>query len=210
MNSLFKDREIILASGSPRRREIMEAHGVRPIILQTEVDESLPDGIAPESAVLFLALKKALFAEERILDGRPRGTMIEGFSEPPLILAADTIVYSPFLGIVGKPEDYRDGYRILKSLSGGVHSVYTGVALIETGTVKRSCFFERSDVTFRELSDKDIRDYLDSGEPFDKAGGYAIQSGFGEKNVLKFEGDYENIIGLPWPRCEAEISKLFA
>lgn len=184
--------QIILASGSPRRIEMIKKYGIMPEIIIPEVDETLPYEMDMEAAVMFLALKKALSIERQCQEGK-------------LIIAADTIVF--FDQVIGKPVDKDDAIRILKDLRGKVHFVATGVALLKAGMPVRSVFCEITKVYFKNYTDEEIRSYADTEEPYDKAGGYAIQGAFG-KYVDHIEGDYENVIGFPWNRIKSEIQKL--
>jgi len=184
--------EIVLASGSPRRIEMMNNLGIQYEILMPTVDETLPQNIDMESAVMFLALKKALSIESQCLEGK-------------LIIAADTIVHldQP----IGKPADRDDAIRILKALRGKMHYVVTGVALVKAGRPVRKVFCEVTRVQFKDYTDDDILEYTATDEPYDKAGGYAIQGAFG-KYVDHIEGDYENVVGFPLNRILLEIKKL--
>ena len=188
----FEIPEIVLASGSPRRIEIINSYGIQPEVIVPDVDESLPQYIDMEAAVMFLALKKALSIEPQCREGK-------------LIIAADTIVYLD--QAIGKPTDMDDAIRILKNLRGKMHYVATGVALLKSGMPIRRVFCETTKVYFKDYSDDDILQYVATEEPYDKAGGYAIQGAFG-KYVDRIEGDYENVIGFPWNRIQKEIKKL--
>lgn len=179
---------IILASGSPRRIEMMEKHGVFPRVIKPEVDETIPSHLTLEQAVMYLSLKKALCVEQQCLRG--------------LIFAADTVVYQD--RIIGKPVDYQDAVSILKQLRGQTHLVATGVTILEAGQSIRRTFTEITQVDVKEYTDEEIQQYIATGEPWDKAGGYAIQGIFG-KYIDRIRGDYDNVIGFPWSRIEAEL-----
>ncbi len=185
----FLKKTLILASSSPRRIEILRKNGLDPQIMPPEADETLPFGIDAELAVLYLALKKGLSVEKRCESG--------------IIIAADTIVYKD--SIIGKPEDEADAFAILMSLDGGYHDVITGVALVEPRTVNRKVFCVRTRVFFKSSGEEAIRAYLATGEPYDKAGAYAIQ-GEGGQLVDYIEGDYDNVVGFPWTRIKEELS----
>lgn len=189
---IFEMPEIVLASGSPRRIEILKSYGIQPEIIVPSVDETLPQNIGMEAAVMFLALKKALSIEPQCQEGK-------------LIIAADTIVYLD--QAIGKPMDMDDAIQILKNLRGKMHYVATGVALVKSGIPLRRVFYETTKVYFKDYTDEDILRYVATEEPYDKAGGYAIQGAFG-KYVDRIEGDYENVIGFPWNRIQQEIKKL--
>lgn len=183
--------KIILASGSPRRVEMMQKHGIFPEIIKPEVDETLPKDISVCQSVMYLALKKALYVEKKCQNG--------------IILAADTLVYKN--EILGKPKDYEDAVRILKLLRNEKHLVLTGVAIVEANTTNRRVFYESTEVIFKNYSDQDIIDYIESGEAWDKAGAYAIQGSF-SKYIDAFIGDYDNVVGFPWKRILKELDFL--
>lgn len=171
------EKGILLASASPRRRELLQLITPDFECRAADVDESLPSGILPSDAVLYLSKIKAL-----------------AFAPcDKIIIGADTVVA---LGdkIIGKPKDENDAFDILKSLSGREHSVFTGVTLIN-GNEMHS-FFSETKVTFYELSDDEIHAYIKTGECLDKAGAYGIQ-GKGSLLVKKIDGDYFNVVGLP-------------
>ncbi len=172
---------VILASASPRRRSLLSAHGIDFDVCVSRVDErKIEEGIEnPKELVLTLSREKAK----------------DVFSNNPdsIVIGADTTVV--FGGeIYGKPEDERDAKRMLSNLSGNMHTVYTGVCIITKSEMINYC--ESSSVYFRNLTEKEIDDYIKTGEPMDKAGAYGIQD-TGRKLVLKTEGDFENIVGLP-------------
>ena len=179
---------VILASQSPRRRDILQQHGVSIALRPTHTDEHLPDGISPEDAVCLLSREKAEACYREICP--------EEFREG-LIIAADTIVYKD--EILGKPKDEADALRMLTMLSGKEHEVYTGVALIDNRDQSMENFFERTKVTMYPVSEEEIRDYIAGGEPMDKAGAYAIQ-GRAALWLDRIEGDYYTIMGLPVSR----------
>ncbi len=205
-----KDRRIILASGSPRRIEMMRQRGFDPIVMPSRIEENLPGEMGMEQTVMFLALKKALSVETEYLCHEYTGIAEEKkyYEEDkanPLIIAADTIVYKD--GVIGKPKDRADAYRILKKLCGTEHFVATGVAIIEAGQPVRTVFACVTKVCFANYSDAEIEAYIDTEEPYDKAGGYAIQGSWG-RFVDYYEGDYDNVIGFPWSRIASELEKL--
>ncbi len=191
-----KDRTYILASGSPRRIEMMKKHGIRPVVHPAEIDENIPPEHGMCQTVMFLALKKAKAVEEEYLasDGKA-----------PIIIAADTIVYKD--EIMGKPEDREDAFRMISSLRNDVHFVVTGCALVEAGMQNARVFAEITKVFVKDFSDEELNAYLDTDEPYDKAGAYAIQGIF-SKHIDHIEGDYDNVVGFPWERIEKELTKL--
>lgn len=191
-----KELTYILASGSPRRIEIMKKHGISPVVHPAEIDENIPPEHGMCQTVMFLALKKAKAVEAEYLasDGKA-----------PIIIAADTIVYKD--EIMGKPEDREDAFRMISSLRNDVHFVVTGCALVEAGMQNARVFAEITKVFVKDFSDEELNAYLDTDEPYDKAGAYAIQGIF-SKHIDHIEGDYDNVVGFPWERIEKELAKL--
>lgn len=187
----MKHSKIILASSSPRRIEMLKKNGLDPIIRPPDVEETLPFEISMEQAVMYLALKKALSVEKEWLKENSHD-----LCHPPII-AADTVVYKN--GIIGKPVDAEDATQILQLLRDTNHSVATGVAILYPGTNDRKIFCDVTEVFFNDYSDEAIREYISTEEPWDKAGGYAIQGSWG-KYVSHIIGDYDNVMGFPWSR----------
>lgn len=175
--------KFVLASASPRRREILENIGMIFDILVSAADESTVDrSIPPEMLVKELALIKAAESAKHLKGDR-------------VVIGADTVVV--FDGkVLEKPRDREDARKMIKTLSGKEHFVYTGVCVLRTKDVKAECRFERTVVKFKELSDRIIESYLDTNEYVDKAGGYGIQ-GKGALLVEGIKGDYFNVVGLP-------------
>ena len=168
---------IILASKSPRRQELLKFITQDFTVKTAEVDETLPEKISPADAVLYLSKIKA-----------------EPFkNENDIVIGADTVVAIDGK-ILGKPSDKADARDMLRLLSGKTHSVFTGVTVFKGNDSKS--FFSETKVTFFELSESEIENYISTGEPLDKAGAYGIQ-GFGSLLVEKIEGDYFNVVGLP-------------
>ena len=181
----------ILASASPRRKELLEQIGVTFDILPATGEEVITKEL-PGEVVMELAKQKA---EE----------VAKTAGADALVLGADTVV--AYEGkILGKPKDEADALRMLTMLSGKEHEVYTGVALIDNRDQSMENFFERTKVTMYPVSEEEIRDYIAGGEPMDKAGAYAIQ-GLGAKFIQKIEGDYNNVVGLPIGRIYQEIKR---
>ena len=175
---------------------MMKEKGYTPAIMPADVDESLPFDMDMESAVMYLALKKALWVESNTDNN---------CEEPPVIIAADTVVYKD--RIIGKPETPGEAFEILSSLRNTWHYVATGVCLLRPGTAVRETFYEVTKVFFKDYSDEELAAYLETDEAYDKAGGYAIQGTFA-KYIDHFEGDYDNVVGFPWTRIENELKKL--
>ncbi len=204
--------DIILASGSPRRRELLTQAGLRFVVKSAEVDET-PTETEPARVVEELSRRKAeaVAALEKETENRPLSPQ----PLPRIIVAADTIVALDG-EILGKPKDEEDAVRMLTELSGRTHQVYTGVTILPVDTaggdrepspvsgeetenrplspdVTFSCCTR---VTFYPLKEEEIRDYVGTGEPMDKAGAYGIQ-GLGVRLVERIEGDYNNVVGFP-------------
>ena len=192
----MKNRKYVLASGSPRRIAMMRDHGIEPMIIPAKIEENLPKIGGMTETVMFLALKKAKAVEHAHLSELP-----ENF----VIIAADTVVYKD--EIMGKPIDKEDGFRMLSALRNTYHYVATGVALVEAGKSNARVFAEVTKVYFKDYSDEELLDYLNSDEAYDKAGGYAIQGHFA-RYTEKIEGDYDTVIGFPWSRIEKELELL--
>lgn len=203
------NKRIILASASPRRIEILRTHGVEAEVVPADVDESLPEGTEPRIACMYNALKKALYVENIIMKEAAETDAGTGTARQPdaLIIAADTIVYDG--RILGKPADDDDAFRTLSELRARTHQVMTGVAVVDAGKLDKRVFCETTSVSFDDYSDDDIRAYIATGEPADKAGSYAIQ-GLWSSHVTDTEGDYFNVIGLPWERLRRELVSLGA
>lgn len=175
---------LILASGSPRRRELLSRMHVPFVVEVSDADERLAG--RPRDVVGVLAERKARAVAKGHADG--------------LILAADTLV-SLNDRALGKPADAQDARRTLHALSGHAHEVYTGVCLLDAATGEARVCVEESWVRFRDLSDAEIDAYVASGEPLDRAGSYAIQGG-ASGFVSGYEGSYDNIVGLPTERLK--------
>ena len=175
-----KQQIIILASASPRRREILRDGGIFHRVMPGDVDESVFEGVEPRLMVQLLAAAKAADVAKKA----------EG-----IILGADTVVVLSG-EVMGKPGSEEEAFSMLSALSGKTHSVYTGVALLRTKDGRLITHLEETKVTFRTLSEAEIRAYIETGEPMDKAGAYGIQ-GKGGALVEKTEGDFLNVVGLP-------------
>lgn len=197
--------DIVLASGSPRRRELLEQAGVNFRVHAVDVDESLDERLAsePVEAVKRLAERKAKAAVEQLVTPDYDGSLV--------VVGSDTMVV--FRGeIFGKPHDEADAERMLRALSGHGHDVHTAVSLwaVSAPAGQDVSLFYRTivDTTyvyFRDLTDSDIAEYIASGDPFDKAGSYGIQSG-GGAFVDHIEGSLDTVIGLPVQRMMQEFA----
>jgi septum formation protein len=180
---MMDSEPLILASASPRRRELLALLGLPFEVQPSGFEEPSPDS-HPNPATFAVSLAKGK-AEE--IAARNRGR---------LVIGADTLVV---LGtrLLAKPADYEDAARMIAALSGHTHQVITGVALVRRGECEaESSFHATTDVTFRRLQESEIRAYVATGEPMDKAGAYAIQ-GYGALLIEGISGDYPNVVGLP-------------
>jgi len=171
---------IILASNSPRRRELLSQIGVKFEIIPSKFEEDI-SGLSPAVMVEHFACMKAK-------------DVASSLKEEALVIGSDTIVYLD--AIMGKPKNREDAFDMLTRLSGKEHTVLSGISVINTGTGEHLSGFETTHVRMKKLSSREIDAYIATGEPLDKAGAYAIQ-GIGSLFVEKIEGDYFNVVGLP-------------
>ena len=187
---------IILASGSPRRTELLQTAGIVHEVVVSGADEDVQEE-NPARLVEMLSSRKAEEVYERLVQQEPSGDLV--------VIGADTVVAADGK-ILGKPEDEEDARRMLRMLSGRSHHVYTGVTLCgRIGSVRREVSFsEESTVHVAQLTEKEISEYIDSGEPMDKAGGYGIQGSFAAF-IEGIEGDYYNVMGLPVRRVYTAV-----
>jgi septum formation protein len=185
--------KLILASASSRRAEILRDAGISFSVLSSAVDETPLPGETATDLVSRLAAAKAELVAARAVG-------------PAIVIAADTIVALDGT-VMGKPRTSVDARQMLEKLSGRTHSVITGVALIRLPDAERREFTDITQVHFTALSDEDIVRYLGSGEPFDKAGAYAIQ-GIAGRFIPRIDGCYFNVVGLPLARLCRELSSL--
>ena len=176
--------KIILASQSPRRKQLLEWAEIPFEVVASEADERFPPGMRPEEVAVYIARNKALAVKESVEPGS-------------IILAADTIVV---LGdhIIGKPVHTEDAVSMLLALSGEIHKVITGVVILQGD--QEIAFFDETEVEFYELSLADIEFYTKKYKPFDKAGAYAIQEWIGVVGIKSIKGDFYNVMGLPVSR----------
>lgn len=183
---------IILASNSPRRKELLAGLGVKfDVRLIADIDETYPDNIKSHDVAEYIAKKKADAYKQSIASNE-------------LIITADTIV---ILGdeIFGKPLNADDAYAMLQKLSGKTHQVITGVCLLTKN--EQRVFRVTTDVTFKELEMEEIKYYVDNYKPFDKAGAYGIQEWIGYIGVTSLNGSYFNVVGFPVQRIYTELQK---
>ena len=199
--------QIILASASPRRRELLEQIGLTFEVCPAKGEEIITKS-APEEAVQELARAKAREVASMVRQyGVRHGELVT--PQDMIVIGADTVVAADGQ-ILGKPGDEEDAFRMLSLLSGRSHAVYTGVALVfldQSGRAGEHVFYERTIVSMREMSEKEIRRYIATGEPMDKAGAYGIQ-GKCAIYIDKIDGDYNNVVGLPVAALYRELKKL--
>jgi septum formation protein len=186
------NQAIILASSSPRRQEMLRNLGLDFTIHPSGADESVDDGLKPAAIVELLAERKAADVASYYKEG--------------LVIGSDTIVVLEGK-VLGKPKDEQDAFTMLSSLQGTSHSVFSGLAIIDAGTGKRKTGYVETKVTMREVTSEEIRQYIATQEPMDKAGAYAIQ-GLGSIFVEGIVGDYFSVVGLP-VRLMADYLKQF-
>ncbi len=186
--------KIVLASKSPRRRKMLKELGIKYTVWSGETDESVDRKYRPDALVKLLSKRKAMAA------------LAEIKTKDTLIIASDTLVV---LGdkVLGKPTDDDDARKMLRSMSGTSHYVYSGVAAVFNGKIV--CDYEKTQIKFREISDKEIERYIKTGEHKDKAGSYGIQEK-GGYFVEKVNGDINNVVGLPVLKLRNMIYKEFS
>ena len=185
-------QKIILASQSPRRKQLLEWAEVPFEIISSDADESYPPGLSPEEIAIFIARNKAETVQKNIQTNS-------------LILAADTIVV---LGeaILGKPVHREEAISMLLALQGEKHKVITGVVLRRSE--EELTFADTTEVEFHPLTEAEIEFYVDKYKPYDKAGAYAIQEWIGVIGIKSINGDFYNVMGLPVSRVVRELKKL--
>ncbi|MEW9700139.1 nucleoside triphosphate pyrophosphatase [Paenibacillus sp. SI8] len=183
--SLTTIQTLILASSSPRRQELIQSLGLPYIIRVSDADETVEGKITPADLVELLSIRKASTVRELLQDNEKQG----------IIVGSDTVVV--YQGeVLGKPVDEEHSFQMLKALQGRVHEVYSGVACLDAATGRHVVSHRVTRVSMKPMSDEQIRRYIATGEPKDKAGSYAIQ-GLGATIIESIEGDYFNVVGLP-------------
>ena len=192
IHNLLQDKKVILASSSPRRKELFRMVGIKAVQMPANIDETIFSD-SPIKLVKTHAMLKAKIIAKKVDDDC-------------LIVAADTIVYCD-KQILGKPRDKFQAAEFLSRLSGNSHFVYTGVAISYKNQIWKN--FARTTVEFYELSTSEIEQYIKTGESFDKAGAYGIQ-GFGSQFVKKISGCYFNVMGFPIPLFYEMLKEIFS
>ncbi|MTI21976.1 septum formation protein Maf [Fulvivirga sp. RKSG066] len=171
---------LILASKSPRRQALLKEAGFQFEVVTKDVDESYPDDLEPLEVAKYIAEKKAQAFNEDI--------------NSKIVITADTVVLKGNT-ILGKPQSKEEAFNMLRSLSNTTHQVITGVSLFSSE--KQTSFDDCTDVTFKTLSDEEIKYYIEKYEPYDKAGAYGIQEWIGMIGITEIKGSYFNVVGLP-------------
>jgi septum formation protein len=182
---------VILASKSPRRQELLKSMNINFRVVIKDVDESYPDGLSPTEIALHIAEKKC--------------KAFDGIIDDEIVITADTIV-SIDDQILGKPETPEHAVSMLQTLSGRKHQVITGVCMLYKQ--KYNLFFDVSEVLFRVLTDGEINFYVDKYLPLDKAGSYGIQEWIGLTGIIRIDGSYTNVVGLPTEKLYQALVKL--
>ncbi len=191
MNKL--PHKIYLASKSPRRKKLLHQINIDAKVIELHYDEVFRKNEKPSATATRIANEKMQIALKEIKDG--------------IIITADTIVVYKNK-ILGKPKDKKDAFKMLKYLSGKTHIVYTGFAVFNSSNKKIILDYEKTNVTFRKLKDIEIKDYIKTGSPMDKAGSYGIQDDYGAVFITKINGCYYNVVGLPLTKVYQSILKV--
>lgn len=185
-------KKLILASTSPRRAELLKQIGLNFLIKVSAVDETPLPGLTPPELVGLLAERKAAAVARELHDG--------------IVIGADTVVV--WQGqVLGKPRNRDEAFEMLFKLQGSCHEVYTGIALIDVSSGEVLVQHEKTRVCFRSLDESEIRQYIASGEPLDKAGAYGVQ-GLAAIFITRIEGCYTNVVGLPLARLSQMLKQL--
>jgi septum formation protein len=191
---LFNNFKIILASQSPRRKELLKGLGLEFETRPLHVKEEYPSGLKGKEIAIYLSALKA------------RSFRFDTACDNCLVITADTIVWKDG-EVLAKPSDHADAVRILKILSGGMHEVITGVSL--RTNKKMTSFHSTTKVFFKKLTLEEIEYYIQNFQPYDKAGAYGIQEWIGHIGIEKIEGSYFNVVGLPVQRLYVELSRFY-
>ncbi|MBW4827276.1 MAG: Maf family protein [Clostridiaceae bacterium] len=186
--------KIVLASSSPRRKELLLKCKIQPLIVSSNISEQINLNENPEEVAMSLAYEKAYDVSKKFKNGE-------------IIIGADTLVCLDE-NILGKPKDEQEAFSMLKTLNNREHFVITGLAIIKANTNLKIIGYEKTAVTFRHLTDEKIKKYIEIGEYKDKAGAYAVQ-GSGEVLVEKIVGCYSNVVGLPIAKLDTLLERYF-
>lgn len=187
-------KKVVLASASPRRKELLLKFNIEPIIIESKIEERISPNETAEQIAMTLSFEKA-------------NKVAKELKNDEIVIGADTIVVFEDK-ILGKPKSPEEGMTMLKLLSGKKHEVITGIAIIQANSNKKIIDFEKTVVKFRNLTNEKIKNYINTGEYIDKAGGYAIQ-GLGGVLVEYIEGCYYNVIGLPIYKLDLLLERHF-
>lgn len=188
----MKDEKVVLASASPRRRQLLQWAEVPFEVIVKPTDETFPTGLKPKDAAVYIAQQKALAVKDSLDESR-------------IIIAADTIVVLDGC-IIGKPKDKEHAIAILSQLQGRAHQVITGVTILQGS--RQISFSDITEVSFHELTMEQILFYVEKYKPYDKAGAYAIQEWIGVVGIKSVNGDFYNVMGLPVSRVVKELSQI--
>lgn len=191
MSPKFKKYNIILASGSPRRKQFLQDLDIPFQIIVKEVEENYPQYLVRDEITTFLANLKA--------------SVFENLAKNDVIITSDTIVWFKDKAL-GKPKDFNDAFDMLSQLSGHTHEVYTSVCIKTKNEVYT--FSDCTHVTFTHITPEEIKYYLDLYKPFDKAGSYGIQDWIGLVAISKIEGSYTNVVGLPTEKLFQKLNEI--
>ncbi len=185
--------KIILASGSPRRKQLLELAEIPFEVIVSKIEETFPGGLSPSQAAMYIAENKAAAVQRSLHNGNGQ-----------TIIAADTLVVLQN-EILGKPGNRDEAIQILSKLSGKTHRVITGVCILSA--TNKTVFAEETEVAFYALTKKQIEFYVDRYQPYDKAGAYAIQEWIGAVGIKSIKGDFYNVMGLPVSRVVGELGE---
>ena len=191
----MKNEKIILASGSPRRKQLLELAEIPFDIIVAETDEAYPLELSSEKIAIHIAENKAVAVQHKL--------QAHSNDDGQTIIAADTVVVLANK-IIGKPKTRQDAIAILRNISGKIHKVITGVCILTDEN--KLLFSEETEVEFYPLSDSQIEYYVDDFKPYDKAGAYAIQEWIGAIGIKAIKGDFYNVMGLPISRLVKELN----
>ena len=190
---------IILASQSPRRKQLLEWAEVPFEVIVKETDESYPDNLSMDAIAMHIARNKALAVKEMIGNNKDQNNLYK------TIVAADTIVVLNNQ-VIGKPKDREHAIQILSSLAGQIHHVVTGVVIVSP--TREIAFADTTEVEFHQLDENQISFYVDKYKPYDKAGAYAIQEWIGVVGIKSVKGDFYNVMGLPVSKVVQVLKQL--